>query len=347
MKVGTIMDRALLKKWKNKEFHACYLLYGKEQFLLQESLRFLQKCMDLEDSDWGFASFDLEETPIEKVIEEAETAPFLSAQRLIVATNAWFLTGSKKNNHVHHHTDQLLQYLEHPVSTSVLVLVVPSDQLDRRKKLVKQLQKQAEVCEFNSLSGAGLKKWVMKQCKQYQVSITDEACQQLIDLVGNDLFSLHQECVKCATYVGAGETIEREQVQKLVPRSLEQNVFQLVGQLVERRLDNVLKIWYDLLAQKEEPIRIMALILRQIRLLLHVKLLLEQGKSEREIAKQLQSHPYPVKLAAQQGKKYAEQTLRKLMLEALTADQQMKTRSCDRQIVMERLFFSWRTPNHN
>lgn len=333
------MDRKLFTEWQAKKFAPVYLFFGKEQFLIKESIHYLRKQLGFAKEDWGSVQIDLEETPIEQVIEEAETAPFLSAQRLIVAHNALFLTGNNVRNKVKHQVEALLSYIEEPVSTSILVLVVPYEQLDRRKKVVKQLEKKVRVIEFQPLKERELMQWIAKKCKKQGVSITPNACEQMLLLIGYDLQSLHQECVKCATYAGSGGVIDDTMVQRLVPRTLEQNVFQLVGKMAERQLDVVLQTWYDLLSQKQEPIRILALIIRQIRLLLQVKLLHEKQIPEREMAKILQSHPYPIKLALRQGRSFSEADLRSLLAQSLHADQKIKTENCDKRLLIEQIFF--------
>lgn len=333
------MDRTLLREWQQKQWAPIYLFYGEETFLMEESIRYLQKQMGIEANSWGSQTFDLTETPLQQVIEEAETAPFLSEYRLIVAKNAFFLTGKKGKNKVSHEVEALLRYLQAPLTTSVLILVVPEKQLDRRKKVVKALQKQARVVEFAPLSERDSLQWIQRRCRQQGAEITAEASQQLLNQVGPDLERLHQECAKCATYVGTGGVIDEDLIVQLVPRTLEQNVFQLISKMAERRIDEVLRIWHDLLLQKEEPIRIMALIIRQLRLMLYVKWLHGQQWSEQAIAKRLDSHPYPVKLAVHQGRAFSERELRTLFLRALQADEKMKSEHCDRQLVVEQLFF--------
>lgn len=333
------MDRTLLHEWQKKQWGPVYLFYGEETFLIEESIRYLQKQMGLDTDSWGSQIFDLNETPLQQVIEEAETAPFLSEYRLVVAKNAYFLTGKKGKSKITHDVEALLRYLESPLTSSVLILVVPEKQLDRRKKIVKTVQKQARVVEFAPLNERESLQWIQKRCRQLGAEITAAASQKLLTQVGPDLERLHQECVKCATFVGTRKVIDEELITQLVPRTLEQNVFQLVSKMAERRMDQVLQIWHDLLLQKEEPIRIMALIIRQLRLMLYVKWLHEQQWTEKSIAKRLNSHPYPVKLAVRQGRAFRESELRTLLLRALQADEKMKSENCDRQLVVEQLFF--------
>jgi DNA polymerase III subunit delta len=281
--------------------------------------------------------FDLEEVPIQTLVHEAETFPFLGGRRLIIGKNAMFLTTGKEKSGIHHQIDVLLAYLENPFIENILLLIAPSDKLDKRKKVVKALEKQARTLSFPPLSRPHLLRWIERKCTQLGVEIQPQTAEELIRLVGHSLHLLHQECVKLATYVGPNGPITSAVVAELVPRTLEQDVFQLMDRLACRQIDEALQIWCDLLVQREEPIRILALIIRQFRLLLQVKILSQQGLPEKEIATQLHIHPYPVKLALKQGKMWAESTLRSLLAKAIQADQGMKSGKMDKILAVERL----------
>ncbi|HZG70687.1 MAG TPA: hypothetical protein VEY51_04045, partial [Chondromyces sp.] len=67
----------MIKIWKDiekKQFSPLYLLYGTEEFLMNETKqKLLEHVLTEEERDFNFASYDLEETPIEAALEEAET----------------------------------------------------------------------------------------------------------------------------------------------------------------------------------------------------------------------------------------------------------------------------------
>lgn len=284
-------------------------------------------------------SIDLRETPIEKCILEAETLPFLSERRLIIGHHAEFLVGGKSN--LNHQVDRLIDYLQHPVETSVLILTNPADKLDKRKKVVKALQKRAKTVQFSPLTGTQLLKWLQKRVRHYQIQADEQSLRQLAILVGNDLRQLDQECKKIATYLGVGGHMRTEVVNELVPRTLEQDVFKLINQLAARKVDQAFQIWYDLLHQREEPIRILALIIRQLRLMYYTQLLYQKGKTEKEIATLLKSHPYPVKLARKQSELFQHQELQKYLARAIQIDQEIKSGKCDKVIAIEQFLFAW------
>lgn len=101
------------------------------------------------------------------------------------------------------------------------------------------------------------------------------------------------------------KVIDSDLVATLVPKSLEQNIFEL-GEAVLRKDSKVaIEIYRDLLLQKEDPIKMNAILLGQFRLLLQVSYLQKEGYHEPEMQKVLGIHPYRIKLALGQSRKFS------------------------------------------
>ncbi|MGA8943140.1 MAG: DNA polymerase III subunit delta [Thermoactinomyces sp.] len=334
------MDQAL-QKLKNGDQQPVYFFYGTESFLIEETVRWMKKKWMPSDDPFGnFVSLDLEETPVQALVQEAETLPFFSDRRFIVGHHAQFLTTKKIQTGIKHDPDSLLKYVEDPLPSSIVVITVYSDQLDKRKKAVKTLMKKACTVQFSPLKGKKLMQWVSGRFKQLDVKIDSAALKEFILLTGSDLQLLNQECIKLAAYAGKGGTVTLEAVSSLVPRTLEHDIFKLTEKIAERKIDQAFMIWQDLLFQKEEPVRILALIVRQFRLMLQVKTLAKKGMSDKEMSRFLKVHPYPVKLAVKHGTRFTESQLRQFLLSAITADQEIKSGKIDKVLAVERLLLS-------
>ncbi|PTM59531.1 DNA polymerase III subunit delta [Desmospora activa] len=335
------MDQQLAQELKQGTIAPLYLFYGKESYLIEETCRWIQERISSGDgNEWSHTVMDLEETAIQDVVREVETASFFAEARVVVAKHAWFLTGATNKGKVDHQVEELLRYTQAPVEENVLILTVEAEKLDSRKKLVKELKKTARIAAFPPLEAKDLERWVNKRIRQADLLPHPQAAHTLIQHVGSDLRLLDAEIRKLSTYVGAGGTLTPSGVKELVPRTLEQDVFQLTNRVAQRRTGEALAIFYDLLANREEPIRILALVIRQFRLLLQVKVLASQGKGEREIASLLGAHPYPVKLALQQGRSFSEEALRTLLERSIAADHDIKSGRIDKVLAVERLLLS-------
>ncbi|MDQ0416220.1 DNA polymerase-3 subunit delta [Croceifilum oryzae] len=333
------MDRKILQDIKKNQIHPVYFLYGEEEFLLEETLDWIRQQLcerSTGDREWNEVVFDLDETPIQSVLQELETPSFFGDRRWIIARNASFFGNHKSK--VEHDTDEFLEYIKDLHPDNILILTMSGSSLDKRKKVVKQIEKVAKILKFEHLEGPELQRFVAKRFQLLQVQADTEVINRLIELVGNQLRLLAQECQKVALFAGKQGVITLEQVDQQVVRTLEQDVFRLTDQMGKHNKENAIQIYRDLVFQKEDPIKILALITRQFRIMLQGKLLAQTGKNEKEIASLLKLHPYPVKLALQRGNSYSEEQLQTLLEQAIETDQAIKSnRVIDKEFAVERI----------
>lgn len=328
------------RKIKKREIAPIYLLYGTEAFLINETKQLLlSHILNEEEKDFNFSAYDLEETPIDIALEDAETFPFLGERKVIFLHNPAFLTAEKSKEKVDHNLTKFEAYLKEPAPYTVLVISAPYEKLDERKKITKELKRNAEIVEAKKLSEQELKKWVAERAKVSGIEFEANAIDQLLALVGTNMFMIAGEVDKLSLYAAEEKRVDAALVDKLVARSLEQNIFTLIEKVVQRRLDEALRIYYDLLKQNEEPIKILALLAGQFRLIYQVKELSRRGYGQQQIAGYLKTHPFRVKLALGQAGKFSDEELSNLMKLLADADYQMKTGGMNKSLLIELLLF--------
>ncbi|MGD6991503.1 DNA polymerase III subunit delta [Sutcliffiella horikoshii] len=328
-----------LKKIKAKHFAPIYLLLGTEAFLMKEIRNsIIEHALDEEEHDFNLSFYDMEEQPVDVAIEDAETLPFMGERRVVVLSNPFFLTAEKSKSKVEHNTDRFLSYIQEAAPYTIFVIQASYEKLDERKKIVKQLKKQAEVIEVQPLGERDLKMWMKEKAFQNGADLSDAASEELLKIAGVNLSVLSQEINKMAMYIGVSEPeITVETVKLLAAKSIEHSVFELIEKMVHRRVDEALELFYDLVRNNEEPIKLHALIANQFRLLYQVKDLSEQGYSQQKMAGILRVHPYRVKLASQQGGYFERAELMKMVDDLAEADYLMKSGKIDKQLAMEML----------
>lgn len=313
-----------------------YVCYGAETYLVQELIGLLtEKLVEPEQRAFAVTKYDLAETPVETVIEEAETLPFMVPRKLIVASNALFLTGAKESGKVEHKLDKLASYLQSPAEFSVIVFTVAADKLDERKKIVKSLKENGAVVPCTVLSADELASWVAQAADKAGFRMAPGVADQLILYTGTSLQALSQEIEKCARYVGQGGLLKPDDLEQLVTRSIEQNIFLLIEYIVQLKLEQAFTILSELLRRKEEPIKIVMLIARQFRIMYQVKDLTQQGYSQQQMASQLGLHPYAVKVAAGQASRFEAGRLAHIMGQLAELDFQMKSGKIDKTLGLE------------
>lgn len=328
------------KQIKKKQFTPLYLLYGTESFLLNETKQLLiQEVLQDDEADFNLSTYDLEETPIEVAIEDAETLPFIGDKRLIILNNPGFLTAEKTKNKIDHNLNKLESYIKEPAPYSIIVFSCPYEKLDERKKLTKELKRNATVVEAKKLNEQELKAWIRDRADGNGMKIDEDAIELLLTLSGTNLFMLTTEVDKLALYGQNGSTIDSQMVEKLVSRSLEQNIFVLVDKIVHRKVDEAFRIYYDLMKQNEEPLKILAIISGQFRLIYQVKELARRGYGQQQIAGFLKVHPFRVKLAAGHAKQFTDEELTEIMKMLADADYKSKTGGMKKELLLEMFLF--------
>ena len=336
----------VLDVWKNikkGQFAPIYLVYGTEAYLINETKQLLiEHVLQEDEMDFNFSQFDLEEIPVETALEDVETLPFIGERRLVFMQNPFFLTAEKSKSKVEHNVKRLEAYLSDPVPYSIVVLTAPYEKLDERKKITKELKRKAVLVEAKKLGDRELKVWINERVAEYHVQIDDQATELLLELAGTNLMMLTNELDKMALYVGDDKRITVEVVEKLVAKSLEQNIFTLVDSVLQRKMESAMTILHDLLRQNEEPIKILSVMAGQVRLLYQVKELSRQGYSQQKIAGQLRVHPYRVKLALEKTSEFQERELLSIIDDLAEADYKMKTGQADKAITLELLLLKFR-----
>lgn len=328
---------AAVQAIKEKAYAPVYVLYGTETFLMDEFVSFASRQMvSSENADLNISRYDCAEVPLQLILEDAETLPFLAEHRVVVADNAYFLSGTKPPGKLEHDLSSLERYLEQPPAYTSVLFLVYADKLDERKKLVKRLQQKATVLPFAPLKDGDLLAWVERQAKRHGIRIERAEAQQLIERVGGELRLLDNELAKLALYLGvSGKRVTTELIEQLTPRTLEQNVFRLVDAVAAGKLPEAFRTLYDALLTGEEPLKLLALLARQFRLLLFVKLWASRGYSQQQLAGMLKVPPFAVKKAWEQSRSFEEVSLRRLLGLLAEEDFRMKTGQVDKQVALE------------
>lgn len=326
------------KKVKQNNLDSVYLLTGTEAFLINDLIKLIiEKALPKEEREFGLATYDLNETPVQEAIEEAETMPFLGEKRVLILKNPSFLTGIKDKSKVEHDLDSLLRYAENPSPFTIFIIEAPYEKLDERKKLVKALKKAGAFVKAEALQDNHLGDWLQRRANEHNVTLEKDGEERLIQLIGSHLMLLQQEIDKMALYVGEQGTVNEEVVDLLVARTLENDIFALIDRIVRKDLNTAFRILYDLLKINEEPIKILSLVGRQFRIIYQVSELSKRGYGQKQMASQLKLHPYAVKIAQQQSKSFNEEQLLYILDQIAESDYEMKTGKMEKKLILELL----------
>lgn len=277
----------------------------------------------------------METTPVAVALDDAMSAPFFGERRLVFINHPYFLTGEHQKNKIDHDLDSLQHYFDQPEPDTILVLMAPYEKLDARKKLVKSLKKQATIVEVNQVSERETQAYVQQALQAKKISIEPAAFQELLNRTDGQLGLIMAQLPKLMIYAAQSQRIDSAAVNALVTKSLTQNVFDLVNDVLRYHTQSAVELYHELVAAQEAPLKINAILLGQFRLLLQVKILAQAGYSQGSLASTLKVHPYRVKLAMQVVRQFDQPTLRAAYLGLLETEVQMKTTQRDPELLFE------------
>ncbi|AUI71016.1 DNA polymerase III subunit delta [Companilactobacillus alimentarius] len=312
-----------------------YLVTGKEQVFIKDIQKSFKEIMTPEERDMNFSNFDLEEVPLADVINEAISAPFFGERRVVFANNPYFLTAERTKNAVEQNTDLLLRYIQNPIPSTIMVIFATYDKLDARKKIVKQLKKLAVVVDAGQMEGPMLTRTIQSDLKKDGYQIEPGALDLLVNKTKGNYSLIINQLAKLKLYALKTKQIDQAAVSKLVPQSLEDNVFDLMNQILQKNVYQAEELYRQFLLQKIDPILLIAILISQLRLLIQVKILTERGLTEATISKNLKLHPYRVKLSHRQARTLQMKPLQVMYQDLVNLDFQIKSGQGDKELLFD------------
>ena len=312
-----------------------YLITGAEQVFIKDIQKSFKDIMTPEERDMNFSNFDLEETSLDDVINEAISAPFFGERRLVFAQNPYFLTAECVKNAVEQNTDLLLRYIQNPTPSTIMVIFASYEKLDARKKIVKQLKKVATVVDAGQMEGPVLTRTIQNDLKADGYQIDGEALDLLVNKTKSNYSLITNQLVKLKMYALQSKKIDKQAVEELVPQSLEDNVFDLMNEILNKNIYQAEELYHQFLLQKIDPILLIAILMSQLRLLIQVKVLTERGLTEATISKNLKLHPYRVKLSHQQSRRLVMKQLILMYQDLVNLDYQIKSGQGDKELLFD------------
>lgn len=325
-----------LKQIKTGKFQSVYLVHGTEQYLIEKVKEvILSSVFNEEDASLNFGQFDMTETSVDLAVQEAESFPFFGDRRLVFIQEPFFLTGEKSKSDIDHDLNQLIEYVKNPSDFSTLVIFANYEKLDKRKKVTKALLKEAELLDVSPMGESDITNFVKNYCKDNNFNFGKGALKTLLERTNYNLTSIMTEIDKLMLFHMEDRVISTESVSNLVTQSLESNVFSINDFVLNGQVQPAIQAFNDLLKQKEEPIKILAIMMGQFRLLLQVKILRSKGYQQGDIAKALKIHPYRVKLAMQKESVFSQRLLSTAYRKLIEADYNIKSGKIDSHLQFE------------
>lgn len=296
------------------QFDSIYLLYGSEDYLVQQTKNLLCPAItDMEDTI-NFTKFEGKQADPKEIGSIAETMPFFQDRRLILLEDTGFLKKA---------SDDYIKVLKELPDTTVIVMV--EREVDKRNKVYKYIKEHGYICECTPPDEKTLMNWCVALLGKNGKKIRKNDLSYLLSLTSTDMYQLKNELTKLADYMGDREIIEKEDIDAIITVEITNQIFDMVSAIAARQPKKAMALYNHLLALKEPPMRILFLIARQFQLMLQMKNMKELHKSSKEMGQAGGLSPYIAEKYARSAQGFTKEKLEKNLERCAKAEEQVKT----------------------
>ena len=266
-----------------------YLFLGNEEYLNKVKIERLIK--ESVADEYNINYYDMEEKNVSFAVEDAQTAPFLCEEKIVVLRHPKFLTSAAKVE-IEHDTKAFVRYLNNPSPYTIFIIDASDLKLDNRKEVVKALLKVAIKEESESLSDVEFVGWVIRQFSQNNLKISQRAAQTFLSRTGTNLINASNEIDKLLLYCMGKNEVTEEDVINLTTKELEQDIFSFTNAIMKKNKMKAIEVYRDLVAtNKFEPIQLLITSSNNLKDCYLVKLLMEKNYKQNQIAESLEVSP--------------------------------------------------------
>ena len=269
-----------------------HVIYG-DSFLVAERLRQVKVeagAADLMDSNRHVVSAG--QARPDEVLAMCNSLPFLDTMRLVeiegvLATQQGSARGrgsGRRSASASGAWAQLADAVPDLPDTTVLIFV--DGDVQQNNPLLRSLSEHCAVHREATPNAQALLQWIKQKAEDKGSSITPPAMQVLAELVGGDLWTIDRELEKLSLYA-TGRSITDSDVRAMVPYAQEANIFAAVDSIMDGRPGPALRSVMQLIEDGQEPLYIIAMIERQLRLIALARDLTDRGVAQPDLGRRM------------------------------------------------------------
>lgn len=314
----------IVKDIENNDLKRVYLVYGDEKYLVRNIKNRLVHGIIQEGDTMNFTKFVGKDHAAKEVIETADTLPFFADYRLVLLEDTgWMKSGN----------DDIAEYIKQIPESTVLLFV--ESEVDKRNKVYKQIKSAGYICECNRMSQSELSKWILVRLNKEQKKITRENMTYLLGKLGDDMDNITSELDKLLSYTMGKDVIEAEDIDKICVSEITGRIFDMVDAIGNKNQRKALDLYYDLIAVREAPMKILYMLARQFNIMLQVKEMSLKGVPAAEMAKNMGMQNFIINKTLSQCKNFKLSTIKHAVSYCLKLEEAVKLGNMNDKMAVE------------
>lgn len=298
------------------------------------------KQIGYDSADLNFAHFDMKEATYKDIELELLSLPFFADEKIVILDHFVDITTAKKRYLTDDELKAFEEYLGNPSPTSKLVIFAEG-KLDSKRRLVKLLKRDAKVFEAIEPKEQELRAYFQKWSQKQGLTFAEKSFDHLLIKSGFQFSEIQKNLIFLLSYK-ADSNITEEDIVQAIPKTLQDNIFDLTQLILAKKIDQARDLVKDLTLQGEDEIKLIAIMLGQFRLYTQVKILQESGQTESQMVSSLGNYlgrnpnPYQIKFALRDSRRLSLDFLQNSIRYLIQADYQIKTSVYEKGYLFER-----------
>src|SRR5829696_2568020 len=312
-----------------------YFLFGNDEFAITRTLKeFESDFTDPTSADMNTARLEARSVSEDDLNNAVNAMPFLAKRRLVLLQNP----SAKYNNP--NLRKKFFGFLEKAPDTARLVMFESVEPKEAEKHwLVKWAEKNSKSIQTRAFMLPRLKDmpgWMINETKNQNGQIEPRAAEMLKDMVGVDTRQAGMEIAKLLAYVNWARPVTAQDVEAVCIVTSQQSVFDFVDALANGNGKVAQHLLHRLL-ESEDEFSLWGMVVRQFRLLIQAREILDGRGNQNDVARALGVHPFVAEKTTQQAAHFSIETLEQIYRRLLRVDEEVKTGQLTLELAMDTL----------
>ena len=306
-----------------KEFSPVYLLYGEEDFLIEEATdAILEAALTKDERGFNLDVLYGSDSDARDIASHASSFPMMAERRVVVVRDVDKLA----------HAELLANYIEHPSPSTCLILSCTKP--DFRRKPFVTAKKHAFNLECKPLWENQIPAWIAKRVKIAKRVIQPDAASMLAAYVGTSMREIMNELEKLYIYLGEKRSISVDDISAIVGMSKEFSVFELQWAIGMKDTRKATEILERMIEAGEQPVMMVAVLTRFFQSLWKLHDVRRRGVAPNQQTIQAGIFNFAEKYG-QAANKFSNRDIENVFVSLSEVDEKLKTTSTDPKLLMQ------------
>ena len=309
-------------------------LFGNDEFAITRRLvEFSAIFTDSSSADMNTARLEARTMNEDELNNAVNSMPFLAKQRLVLLANP-----SARYNKAEARK-KFLEFIEKIPDSTRLVMYESIEPREAEKHWLNKWAEKTKLAQTQAFMSPRVKEmsgWILNETKNQNGQIEKAAADRLVEMVGADTRQAAQEISKLLAYVNWARPIKVADVEAVSILTAEPDIFAMVDALASGNGRSAQKLLHRLL-ESDDPFSVWGMVVRQFRLLLQAREVLDARGGVNEVTNALGVHPFVAGRVVDQAKRFSMTALEKIYHKLLEIDEAAKRSRVPLDLAMETL----------